>query len=560
MYLKRALVGLVVLAVGVAVAPGQAGATTPGGGVTSTGDAAATATPKLVWGACPPSELDFPRDPRLTCAALTVPLDYRNPRGRTLTVEVSRITTATPASRHGILLSNPGGPGGPGLDLPSVLAALLPAQVVDQYDLIGFDPRGIGYSTPVTCGLSATPDPTLTLPYPAPDGSIARNVAYARATAAACAGASGDLMPFITTANTARDMDRIRAALGEPKLSYYGVSYGTYLGGVFTSLFPGRSDRIVLDSSVDPQVVWYNMWRTWSAGVALRLPDFTAWAAARDDTYHLGASPQAVDALFTALTTALDRDPVPLGNGLTLDGNLLRELTRGLLYADANFPILAQDWQLARQVVGGGAAADPGAMARALASAVGPRPSAGVLAGAVPADNQVSALYSVVCDDAAWPRDVDRYARNVAADRRAFPDTAGMPANMWPCAAWPTRPVEPPVRVTDRGPRDVLMLQNTRDPATPLVSALGMRASLGRRAAMILVDEGGHGVFGLGSCADQVAIDYLATGQLPASDRFCPAPAAGAAPRAAMPAPGGPRVIPAGPLAAVAAPGGPALW
>lgn len=135
-----------------------------------------------------------------------------------------------------------------------------------------------------------------------------------------------------------------------------------------------------------------------------------------------------------------------------------------------------------------------------------------------------AALCAVVCDDVAWPRDVALYARQVAADQRAWPATAGMPSNLWSCVAWPTRPMEPPVTVTGHGPRNVLILQNTRDPATPLVSARGLRATLDRRAAMITVDQGGHGVVGPGSCADEAMNTLLATGALPGRDRFCPAP------------------------------------
>jgi pimeloyl-ACP methyl ester carboxylesterase len=454
---------------------------------------------------------------------LALPLDYRHPHGRTIDVTISRIATAKPASRRGILLSNPGGPGGSGLYLPTVLAQLMPAQVTDAYDLIGFDPRGVGASTPISCDLGANVDGTLALPYPAPDGSIARNIAFARATSASCAARSGALMPYITTANTARDMDRIRAALGEPKLSYLGVSYGTYLGGVYTSLFPSHSDRIVLDSSVDPSIVWYDMWRTWNSAVAIRLPDFTAWVAARDATYHLGATSQAARDTFFRLTSALDQKPLQLPTVL-VDGNLLREVTRSLLYADAAFPELATDWQTLAQAIGSGASAHTQALQRAFAR---PAPQARpFLSAATPPDNGLAVLYSIVCDDAAWPRDLGVYERNVATARPLWPITAGMPSNVWPCAFWPFRPLEPVVRVNDRGPRDVLMLQNTRDPATSLRSALGMRAALGRRAAMVTVDEGGHGVYGLGSCADNLANTFFATGALPGTDLSCPAPAA----------------------------------
>ncbi|MEU8383921.1 alpha/beta hydrolase [Streptosporangium sp. NPDC048865] len=472
-----------------------------------------------VWGECPPAESGVSRDPRQRCATLRVPLDYRAPRGRSIEIAISRIGTARPGARRGILLSNPGGPGGRGLDLPSRLAVVLPPEVLDRYDLIGFDPRGIGHSTPVTCGIDTVKQFTLLLPYPAPDGGIERNLAFARDTAAACAERSGDLLPFVTTANTARDMDRIRAALGEPKLSYFGLSYGTYLGAVYISLFPGRADRIVMDSAADPGRVWRDMWRTWNEAVAERLPDLLTFAAERDAVYHLGATPEEVRRTFDRLAAALDRRSLPGPDGLVLDGNALREITRAGLYHSGDFPFIAEFWQELATVVPG-STVDTAVLARlGRLSPVG-----GTGTAQIPADNQVAALYAVICDDAAWPRSVALHARQVAADRRAWPVTAGMPSNLWPCAAWHTRPVEPPVTVTDHGPRNVLILQNTRDPSTSLVSARGLRAVLGRRAVMITVDQGGHGVVGLGSCADQAMVTFLADGVLPGRDRLCPAP------------------------------------
>ncbi|MCA2175715.1 alpha/beta hydrolase [Nonomuraea glycinis] len=474
-----------------------------------------------VWGECPPAEPGVSRDPRQRCGTLRVPLDYRAPRGRSIEIAISRIGTAKSGSRRGILLSNPGGPGRSGLDMPSRLAARLPAKVLEQYDLIGFDPRGVGHSTPVTCGLDPTALTTLLMPYPAPGGGIERNLTFARDTAAACAEHSGDLLPFITTANTVRDMDRIRAALGERKLSYFGISYGTYLGTVYISLFPERGDRIVLDSAVDPGLVWRGMWRTWNESVATRLPDFLRFAAERDSVYRLGATPQEVRRTYDRMTTALDERPLSDPSGPVLDGNLLREITRGFLNHDDAFPLLAELWQ-GLEAVPSEPAADTDILARLnqLLSAGG----TSAVAAEVSADNVFAAMYAVVCGDVAWPRDVALYARQVAADQRAWPATAGMPSNLWPCVAWPTRPVEPPVKVTGHGPRNVLILQNTRDPATPLVSARGLRAVLDRRAAMITVDQGGHGVVGLGSCADKAMNTFLATGALPGRDRFCPAP------------------------------------
>jgi pimeloyl-ACP methyl ester carboxylesterase len=501
---------------------------------------AADSSPAVTWGACPPAPAGAERDPRQQCATLRVPLDYRKPDGRKIDIAVSRIPTAKPGLRHGILLFNPGGPGGSGLDLPGQLLPLLPAEVTDRFDLIGFDPRGIGHSTPVTCGISPDTSPDLYLPYPAPDGSITRNVTYGRETAQNCARLSGDLLPHVTTANTARDMDRIRSALGERKLSYLGYSYGTYLGAVYTSLFPGNSDRILLDSAVDPKLVWYDMWRTWGLAVALRLPDFTKWAADRDAVYHLGATPQAVNHTYDELAARFDRAPLPL-DGLVVTGNVFRELTRGSLYDDHSFPQLAEVWQFLAQAGAPNASGSPAAVAAFSRRILRPQPQA----AQVPEDNQLAALYSVVCDDAAWPRDLETYAHNVAADRRRFPATAGMPSGAWPCAFWKNRPVEPPVAVTDKGPRNVLILQNLRDPATSWLSGFGLRRALGQRADFISVDQGGHGVYLLtqARCANDVATAFLAHGELPAHDTFCPGQSPGdvgiqsTAPRVRLPGP-----------------------
>lgn len=497
-----------------------------GTGTGTVSPTAAAVAPPLSWHACPSASAGVTLDPRQQCATLRVPLDYRRPGGRQIDVEISRIASATPTLRRGILLLNPGGPGGSGLNLPSALAALLPAQVTERYDLIGFDPRGVGFSTPVTCGMTLETPPDLQLPFPAPDGSIARNVAFARQTAAGCAAGSGDLLPYITTANTARDMDRIRGALAEPTLSYLGYSYGTYLGAVYTSLFPQRSDRVVLDSAVNPRLVWYDQWRLFSLGFALRFPDFTGWAAARDATYHLGSTPGAVTKTYYATAARLDRDPVVLP-GVVFNGNVYRLFTFSELYADADFPTLATIWREfaapvpATAVTATGMAALRTALARVAPAA----------AAEVPADNLRAAQYAVVCDDAAWSSDIGVYARNVAVDRRVHPGTAGFPANLWPCVFWPNRPVEPPVQVTGNGPRNVLVLQNLRDPATPWVSGFGLRTALGRRAAMVSVDQGGHGVYPLTNapCAADIATAFLASGTLPDRDRLCPGQAPGQA-------------------------------
>lgn len=467
------------------------------------------------WGDCPVLAAGATRDPRQTCATLQVPLDYHDLSGRTITITISRIATSKPATRRGVLLTIPGGPGGTGLDLPGAVAAAMPAEVLDRFDLIGFDPRGVAHSTPVTCGFSGA-ELLRDLPYPDPGGSIAASVAFARSAAARCAASdSGDLLPFITTANIARDLDRIRAALGERRLSYFAASYGGYVGAAYASLFVGRTDRVMLDSSVDPGRIWYQQYRLLAVGMDARFPDAVRYAPV-----GFGTTVEHVRARFLALADRLDTTPVPLsGTEVPLNGNTLRRLSLNLLYQDADLPTLGQLWQAASHLAAGSATPEDITLARRLITDMTTPASA----PGVPGDNSLSAKYAVVCNDVSWPRDIAGYARNVVDDRVRWPLTAGMPANVSPCPFWKTRPVESPVRITSGGPRNILILQNRRDPATPMESGLGLRRLLGSRAAFVDVDGGGHVVLqGRNSCATAVTTNFLADGNLPRHDMSCP--------------------------------------
>jgi pimeloyl-ACP methyl ester carboxylesterase len=481
--------------------------------------AGALARPEPEWTGCPPALLPVPDDPRLRCATLRVPLDYRRPQGRTIDVMISKIATAKPGLRRGVLLHNGGGPGVPSLHLPAAYAQIYPPEVLDRYDLVGFDPRGIGYSTPVTCG--RTPDQyplDVYFPFPAPDGSIDRNVRFARETARDCQEHGGAVLPHITTANTARDMDRIRIALGEPKVSYNSGSYGSYLGAVYATLFTHRTDRFVIDSNVDPDRIWHHQFALWDHGLELRFADIAAWLAERDATYHLGGTPAEVRQRYFELVARLDAAPVPHPELGQITGNMLRAIVFGFSYHTILFPELAEFWVFADR---GGAGAAPSAASSVPVS----------VPVSVPADNVRASQLAVLCGDARAPREVQHYRGEVTVNRALFPLMGGMGTNIWPCAFWPD-PVERPVKVTDRGPANILMIQTLRDPATPYRGALGMRQALGQRARMVTVDSGNHGAYdpSTPSCAVREAHRFLQTGILPARDQFCrPDPAAAAA-------------------------------
>ncbi|WP_331745347.1 alpha/beta hydrolase [Streptomyces mirabilis] len=490
-------------------------------------EATATHPSTLKWGACP---TDAPAPQQ--CARLKVPLDYKDPEGRAIAIEVSRIPAADPKKRKGVLMLNGGGPGS-SLDVPTAMGSLLPKAVRDSYDLVAFDPRGIGHSTPMNCGRHADElvrDEQLeVLSFPGADGSINANVAYAKRMAHQCAANSADLLPHLTTANVARDMDRIRSALGERSVSYYGISWGTYLGSIYRALFPENVDRVVLDSSVDPNKRGYDDFRTFSEGMEDRWPDLARFAVAHKDTVRLGSTPSDVRRNYLALAAKLDRRPVSLpGTKAPINGNLIRLFTWQLSYNDASMiatkespvPMLARLWQAAAGV----AAGNPSDADRTfLTGLTNDFVANGTMQG-VPQDNLYSAGWAISCGDTAWPRNIRTYAHNTAVDRAKFPLTAGAPANITPCSAWVSQPTGPEPKVKPIGKRNVLILQNRRDPATPLSTARGMRQAMGGDAVLVDVDAGGHGVLvhpEPNACAIGALDAFFVSSDLPRGDMSC---------------------------------------
>ncbi|MET9094470.1 alpha/beta hydrolase [Streptomyces cyaneofuscatus] len=459
----------------------------------ATPNAAATAPAPLTWGPCPGA--NPPK--QLQCGTLKVPLDYRDPGGRQIEIAVSRLPSQKPAQRRGVLLTNPGGPGGSGLGYPLALGAGLPRAVLDTYDIIGMDPRGVGRSTPVTCGL--TPSQLKRGAYPTyahRPADVVREARYARGLAQQCA-ASGTawMLPHTTTANTARDMDRVRTALGERRISFLGASYGTQLGAAYAELFPERGDRIVLDSVLGPRGYDVTAFRQLARGMEDRFPDFAAYASQHPE-YGLGTTPAQVEATYAALTRRLDAEPQG-----DITGTLFRGLTLELLFSDARLPELAKMWQTLK-------AGKPYPFE--------PTPDQ---------ENTAASRLHVLCADSRWPRHQLSYQLNVLVDRARYPKLGASTANITPCAFWPSEHREPPVRVGDQGPSNILLVQNERDPGTPLAGALRLRQALGQRARMVTADQGGHGVypFGANTCANEATTTFLTTGKRPARDLRCAA-------------------------------------
>ncbi|MEV7599036.1 alpha/beta hydrolase [Kitasatospora sp. NPDC089797] len=485
---------------------------------------AATAAPAASAGTLPPDPLDRFRhqklawqpcqDPQLTaagaqCTTLTVPLDYRTPQdGRTLALAVSRIRTADPAMRRGILLTNPGGPGTRGLDLPVALHAQLAPATVAGYDLIGLDPRGVGASGGLNCGLNRS---TWLRSVGADLSGFDQAWQLAKADADACWNKYPALLPQLTTRNTARDLDVLRAALGEQRASFFGQSYGALLGAVYAQLYPQRVDRLVLDSAPDPERYGSGAFlQDMGAANERALDDFAAWAAPRNGTYGLGASPAAVRATVESLVRRARTAPIAV-DGFHLDGALLPVL---LTFCQGDDRDSADYAGILRQLLdaadGKPVQASP-ALHELLTTLLAPGPDAGA---------DLAATMGYLCDDAAAPRLQQWYRTAVQNSLSTQPVFGPVYSGPTPCASWRSNPTEAFVRVRNAVP--ALQIQSTGDTHAPYQGAVALHGRL-TGSRLVTVPGRVHTVLlnGYSACAQQAVDAYLSEGTLPEADTTC---------------------------------------
>ena len=451
---------------------------------------AAPAPAAIAWRPCTDSELS---SAGAECASVRTPLDWAHPRdGRTVSIAISRVRhTASPYS--GVMLANPGGPGGSGLGL-ATQGAQVPRRVGVRYDWVGFDPRDVGASRPrLTCDADYAngPRPQYT---PATEDAVSawrrRSDAYAKS----CAG-NGALLQHMTTRDSANDLDYLRRALGVRTVSYYGYSYGTYLGQVYATLYPDRLKRMVLDSTVDPGRVWYDANLDQDRALDTAITAWFDWLAEHDDRYRLGTTRKDVEQAYLDLGADLASKPADGVFGSS-------ELADTLLYAGYSqrlWPALG------------------GALATAARGDTAAARSYWTTLNDVTDDNEYAAYLAVECTEAPWPRDWatwDRDTRRVDADA---PFSTWL--NTWfnaPCRTWPAA-ASTPVRVRGSAAPPILMIDETLDAATPYAGSVAVRRLFPR--ARLLAEPGGtsHAESLSGNaCVDGAVADYLGSGALPA--------------------------------------------
>lgn len=420
-----------------------------------------------------------------------------------MTVRVSKVPASDAARRRGVLITNPGGPGAPALFNAVGVDGLIGGGLGEVYDLVGFDPRGVGAGSALSCGLTA--EQARVASVDAPVGPNDEDLA--EQAAQACA-AHPEVMA--TTMDTiARDMDSLREALGEEAISYYGTSGGTSLGTTYDALFPGRLKRAVLDSVDDDTVGWQEGFRASNAAIDARFEQLAAGLVAEDPT--LGPD---LRGRYLALRERLGRDTV-IFDGVRATPQALGALADQALRSDAAAGLFADAVRYLDGLPGAPTEAD-------LAARLGPEPtSAAAAAAQVDAERVASAFLAITCSDSGWSTDPADYARAQAADAAAFPVSQGVRASISPCAFWtgPRMPRTPPAGQGKAG--TFLLLQNRFDPATPAAGAQHTREALGDRAVMVTADRGGHGVLGVDPCATAAARAFLLEGRLPDHDGGC---------------------------------------
>ncbi|MGP8303656.1 alpha/beta hydrolase [Streptomyces inhibens] len=469
---------------------------------------------RLGWGSCAKGPGDtMGRDldkAGVQCADVTVPLDYADPQGRTITVAISRLKATDTRHRIGSILLNNGGPGGTALESPPEFHAWM-RKTGPRYDIVGFDPRFVGRSTPLDCGLSVG---TNLFSAGLSRASFERQVVFQKGLAAKCRATNASVLPHVTTRNTARDMDVIRGALGERKISYFGFSYGTYLGTVYTQMFPGRTDRMVLDGAIDPHKFGPRMLQEAVGENEQALADWATWAAARNDTYGLGRTRAQVLATIDRVIKASARGPLTVGTApetFQLDDTQIPFV----LFAGLDSDTDTSRTSLAEQVsvLNKAAAGQPTRLSPRFAATL-----RFVVSGEQSHHGSVQS--AIICGDTAAPRDPEVYWRDIQRSRAAHPRFGALANNIGPCAFW-DRPREKPTQV--KHDAKVLIVSATGDPRTAHKGAVALHGLLPSSKLITLKGANRHAIYGLyeNPCVDNKVNQYLATGKLPANDQTC---------------------------------------
>ncbi|MFJ7180465.1 alpha/beta hydrolase [Streptomyces massasporeus] len=454
--------------------------------------------------------------PGFECATLKAPLDYAKPSSGDVRLALTRKKATGPGKRLGSLLVNPGGPGGSAIGYVQAYAGIgYPAEVRARYDMVAVDPRGVARSEPVKC-LDGPDMDTYTQTDATPDDGNETDglVAAYRTFAEGCGADAPRLLRHVSTVEAARDMDIVRAVLGDEKLNYVGASYGTFLGATYAGLFPDRAGRLVLDGAMDPSLPARRLNLEQTAGFETAFRSFAKDCARQPDCPlgGKGTSPERVGENLKAFFARLDARPVPTGDA---DGRRLTEslATTGVIAAMYD----EGSWEQLREALNSAMKENDGSGLLVLSDGYYERDADGAYS------NLMFANAAVNCLDLPASFDTpDEVSKALPEFEKASPVFGkGLAWAALNCAYWPVQATGEPHRIEAKGAAPIVVVGTTRDPATPYRWAKALVGQLS--SARLLTYEGdGHTAYGRGSsCIDRTINAYLLRGTPPRDGKRC---------------------------------------
>ena len=454
-------------------------------------------------------ELEWTTCDRFECSSLEVPVDYDDPAGGTIELALLRVPALDPERRVGSLVVNPGGPGAPGTDYAAAAERVFREPLLRSYDIVGFDPRGTGESAPVDClsddeldtFLASDPDPD----DPGEDATYARLV---EKLGKGCVDNTGELIGHVTTAEAARDIDVLRAALGEAELAYFGASYGTKLGATYAELFPDRVGRFVLDGAVDVSLDNRQLTLDQAAGFETALRAYVENCVETTDSCFLGGSVDAGLERIKALLAEIDDRPLPATGG--------RELRVGNAFYGIVTPLYNREYWFYLSAALRQAVAGQGDALLQLADIYASRGPSGYT------DNSAEAIYAINCLDDPSSIPFDQVGQHVDEFEAASPTFGRVFAwSLTSCRGQQVKRSEPAPEIDGSGAAPILVVGTTRDPATPMKWAEALADQL-ESGVLLRRDGDGHTGYNAGNaCVDEAVEGYLLDGDVPEGGKAC---------------------------------------
>ncbi|MCE9621883.1 MAG: alpha/beta hydrolase [Actinomycetia bacterium] len=465
-----------------------------------------TNTPDTGGGATDPSDAQFgwyDYGDGTQDGTLTVPLDYDDPNGEQITLFVVRHLAADPAQRIGTLLVNPGGPGYGGSGLAYSADGIYGQALLDRFDIVGWDPRGTGSSEPaVDCvddydhffGLDSSPDTNAER-----QDLIDAGTEFGDA----CEAENADLLPHLSTADSARDMDSIREALGEETISYFGFSYGSELGATWATMFPDTVRAVVLDGAIDPTVGYLEQNIQQAAGFEATFDVFLAQCSADSScAFHNGGDAEGA---FDELSADIDAHPI------TVDADRTK-VTQGVLFTAVAQAMYDQSYWPRLELALADLQDGDGRATLELYDDY-----FGYLGGEW--GNELEAYFAINCLDDPGSTGPDDLLSHEAEFAAAAPRLGrGWMAELLFCSVWPV-PAAPPIEITGAGAGQIVVMGTTGDPATPLQSTRNMAKAL-EDGRLVVVEADQHTGYGVNSCGDNTVDNYLVDPSAPLDDEI----------------------------------------